>query len=282
MSQIFVSYARADRDFVDRLIQDLERKGFDVWVDRKDISGGSDWRAAISQAIRECRAFLLVLSPNSADSKKVIQELSLADEHKRQIIPLMYQPCDIPPDMELQLASLQRVDFTEQSFEEALDQLEQALGSKSTVKPPQSPRAKKKRERDTQRSPESHTLASPTPPALPPVYAPATPAPPPVFQLLAGTWQVQIGHPLMGVANLTLEMAPNGLFRGQLLTPVGVTVVQGQWQITPLNQLVLQGQETSGFQVLPYMVMIQFNQIAPNQLVGVTSAGEQVVWQRIG
>lgn len=79
MSEIFISYSRLDREFVDQLIEELQRRGFDVWLDRKDISGGTDWRAAISQAIRACRAFLLVLSTDSATSKKVVQELSLAD-----------------------------------------------------------------------------------------------------------------------------------------------------------------------------------------------------------
>src|SRR5512146_836813 len=113
MSQIFISYSRADRDFVDDLIRQVEEQGFDVWVDREDIGGGKDWRAAISQAISECRFFLLVLSRSSVDSRKVTQELSLADEHGRKIIPIRFQRCEIPHQMSLQLATLQWIDFAE-------------------------------------------------------------------------------------------------------------------------------------------------------------------------
>ena len=130
MSEIFISYSRLDRETVDRLIEELARRGFDVWVDRKDIAGGSDWRAAISQAVRSCRAFLVVLSCNSADSKKVVQELSLADQHGRQIIPLRLDACEIPADMELQLSTLQWINFTDRSFNEAVDQIESALTKK--------------------------------------------------------------------------------------------------------------------------------------------------------
>jgi len=36
-----------------------------------------------------------------------------------------------------------------------------------------------------------------------------------------------------------------------------------------------------GIQVSPYMVMVQFGQITPDQLVGVANTGEQVLWQPI-
>ena len=100
-------------------------------------------------------------------------------------------------------------------------------------------------------------------------------------QVLPGSWQVQILHPLGAMASLRLDLAPAGVFQGQLMKPTGVTAVQGQWQITALNQIVLQGQETNGFMFLPYMVMIQFQQVTPNQLNGASVAGEQVIWQRI-
>lgn len=268
MSEIFISYSRLDREFVDQLVEELERRGFDVWVDRKDIGGGADWRAAISQSIRGCRAFLVVLSPNSADSKKVVQELSLADEHGRQIIPLVHEACDIRPDMELQLASLQRIDFTENSFEEALNQLESALIGKGPAR------------KDARRDPP----AQPPPPRQPkPPSAPAPAAEPPsLASILPGVWQIQITHQLSGMmGQLGVELFPNGMFQGQLFGPTGQTAVQGMWQITPLNQLVLQGQQSNGFQTIPYGVVLQFNNVTPNHLSGYSGAGEQVVCQKI-
>jgi TIR domain len=37
MSQIFISYSRMDREFVDELIGKVENRGFDVWVDRRSL-----------------------------------------------------------------------------------------------------------------------------------------------------------------------------------------------------------------------------------------------------
>ena len=127
MNEVFISYSRADNQFVDGLISDLEQKGIHVWVDREDIEGGTAWRAAISEAIRKCRAFLIVLSPNSTQSKNVSRELSLAESHDRMIIPIIYQDCKIPPGMEYQLAELQWINLNNLSYEAALDRLVRAL-----------------------------------------------------------------------------------------------------------------------------------------------------------
>jgi hypothetical protein len=265
VSEIFISYSRLDREFVDQLIEELQRRGFDVWFDRKNISGGSDWRAAISQAIRSCRAFLLVLSTDSANSRKVVQELSLADQHGRQIIPIIYETCDIPPDMELQLSTPQRIDFTQHSFEDAVDQLESALTRKAALK--REPAAKPGNKQPQRPQPQ--------PPDAPP-------PPPSLASILLGVWQIQITHQMTGMmGQLTVELAPTGVFQGQLLAATGQTGVQGMWQITPLNQLVLQGQQTNGFQTIPYGVVLQFNSVAPYHLAGFSGGGEQVVCQKI-
>lgn len=272
MSDIFISYSRFDREFVDRLINELECRGFDVWLDRKDISGGSDWRAAIVNAIRSCSAFLVILSSNSANSKKVIQELSLADEHGRQIIPIVYESCEIVPEMDLQLATLQRIDFAGLPFAKAVDQVEAALTKKSSTKQKdnflsdeqwQTELTKKRQKQSIDHSniDDSADLTI----------------------ILPGVWQVQITHTLTGmVGNLNIQLMPNGMFSGQLLGPLGQTAVQGIWQVTPLKQLVLQGQQTNGFQVIPYGVLLQFNSISSHSLTGLTGGGEQVVCRKIG
>jgi TIR domain len=124
---IFISYSRHDSEFVDRLIHELERRGFDAWVDREDIRGGAAWGASISQAIRECQAVIVVLSPRSAASGNVAKELSLADHHKRPIIPLRFEPGAIPAALEFQLAGLQIIEFNRAGFSNSVDQVVQAL-----------------------------------------------------------------------------------------------------------------------------------------------------------
>jgi len=99
---------------------------------------------------------------------------------------------------------------------------------------------------------------------------------------LIGAWQVQVMTPYLGVtAQGTVQLFPNFTFRGQFMAALGVATIQGQWQVTAPQQVLLQGQQMLGFQVGPYMAMIQFGQITPVQLTGFTSTGEQVIWQRV-
>jgi hypothetical protein len=130
-AKIFVSYSRRDSEFADRLIRELEERGFDAWVDREDIRGGTAWRESISQAMRQCQAVIVVLSPRSAASPNVAKELSLADHHKRPIIPVSLEPFAIPAALEFQLAGLQMIDFTQAGFSDSVDKVVQALDTLS-------------------------------------------------------------------------------------------------------------------------------------------------------
>jgi hypothetical protein len=134
VSHVFLSYARRDQTFVDRLVAALEARGVNVWVDREDIPGGAAWESAIGEALAASSAVLVVLSPACAASEYVPRELSLAEKYDRPIVPILHEPWESEPDapgvkrIEFQLAGLQYVDFSSQSFEQALDALLRALG----------------------------------------------------------------------------------------------------------------------------------------------------------
>jgi hypothetical protein len=133
MGHIFISYSRKDSEFVNRLMPALEQYGFPTWSDIHGITGGDVWKATISRAVRECDAFLVVLSPQSADSENVAKELAVATKHARRILPVLYQACKIPDKMEYDLAELQWADFSEHPFHEAFEELVRALGGKPTA-----------------------------------------------------------------------------------------------------------------------------------------------------
>jgi hypothetical protein len=111
LGQIFISYAREDKEFVDRLVRDVEAGGPDVWVDRDDIRPGENWVGAISRAIGACSSFVLVISSNSSKSRKVAQELCLADQYDKQVFPLLLQTYELSEELKLLLAGRQWIDF---------------------------------------------------------------------------------------------------------------------------------------------------------------------------
>jgi TIR domain len=133
VSHVFLSYARRDQEFADRLVTALEGRGVNVWVDRQDIPGSAAWEAAIGEAVSVSSAVLVVLSPASVTSEYVPKELSLAEKYDRPIVPILYESWEGAADaaavkrVEFQLAGLQYVDFAHQPFEPGLTALLRCL-----------------------------------------------------------------------------------------------------------------------------------------------------------
>jgi len=92
----FLSYARADEDFAVRLASDLRALGVAMWVDRHDIRVREHWDKAIERAIRGCRSFVVILSPRAIASDNVADEISLAIDSGKSVIPVMIERCDLP------------------------------------------------------------------------------------------------------------------------------------------------------------------------------------------
>jgi TIR domain len=63
LTSIFISYARADSPFVDRLEADPHRQGFAPWLDCRGLAGGQQWRRELQEAVDHCQVLLVVLSP---------------------------------------------------------------------------------------------------------------------------------------------------------------------------------------------------------------------------
>lgn len=92
---IFISHASADDAFVRELRETLEAHRLPVWVDSRNLRGGSKLESAIEEAIENARMILVVLSPNSVNSPWVRREIKKALEVEKagngyvRIIPLL-------------------------------------------------------------------------------------------------------------------------------------------------------------------------------------------------
>lgn len=88
MSYVFVSYSKENRDYARRLRDQLLGRGFDVWIDEV-IDPGDDWWRFIRRAIRDCAAFVVMMTPEAEGSHWVGVELLHALEYKRPVFPLL-------------------------------------------------------------------------------------------------------------------------------------------------------------------------------------------------
>lgn len=101
---LFLSYARADVQTVEKIYQTLSRQGCKPWMDVHDITGGEDWLHAINNAIDKSELFVPILSNNSVNRRgMIIKEMQRALEKWRgmlpddiYVIPIRLDDCPFP------------------------------------------------------------------------------------------------------------------------------------------------------------------------------------------
>jgi hypothetical protein len=120
---VFVSYKSEDHAWVQKLVAGLQRRGVEVWLDRKQIRPGDLFAKALETGLRSSKAVALVVTKASMKSGWVEQEyyraLSLAVAGKLQLIPVIKEVTDVPGFLE----SRHAVFVTGRSIERQVDTL---------------------------------------------------------------------------------------------------------------------------------------------------------------
>ena len=81
------------------------------------------------EGIRDCKVFLLNVSPDSTASVNVRKEVDLAQRYQKQIVPLIWRKTEIPVAMEYQLAGIQWIEFNESASPQNFNELAEVLTS---------------------------------------------------------------------------------------------------------------------------------------------------------
>ena len=101
--KIFISHSSADKPFVRRLARRLEKNGYSVWLDEKELRVGDKLSAEISSALSSSPVVLVVVSPSSVKSKWLRYELNIATERmikgECRVIPALIDEVTPPPEV---------------------------------------------------------------------------------------------------------------------------------------------------------------------------------------
>jgi len=113
MAKIFISYSSSDVDFAKKLVRWLEKKkGHHIWIDKKMILGGGDYREEIADGIERADIFLPLFSPESVESRWVQQEIYYAHEKHKLIVPILLKSVKLPKQFQIILTGIQHIDFS--------------------------------------------------------------------------------------------------------------------------------------------------------------------------
>lgn len=119
----FISYSRVNKEFALKLAKELKAAGLPVWLDQLDIPTGKRWDDEIENALRECRIFMVILTPASIASDNTKDEIGYAIDHGKRILPVLLEDCEVP----LRLRRFQYVDFTKMNYNEGVRYAQELL-----------------------------------------------------------------------------------------------------------------------------------------------------------
>lgn len=107
---VLISYSRVDSDFAYRLRADLEASGFNTWIDTAKLNdqGGQEWLRLIQDAVDACQAMVVIVSPDSINSRFVHIEYHRAQKLGKLVIPVHYRTVTSAP---IDLDLYQWIDF---------------------------------------------------------------------------------------------------------------------------------------------------------------------------
>ena len=98
--QVFLSYSEADRDFARQLASQLSKRGCEVWDPSDQVFPGDNGPLKIGEALKESKAMVVLLSPDSMKSEWVRGEIQYAlgnRNYEGRLFPVLVRPtADIP------------------------------------------------------------------------------------------------------------------------------------------------------------------------------------------
>lgn len=121
IGKVFLSHHSSTVQLAEHLANYLLRNGIDTWYAPRDIRPGAQWDESINQAIRNCKAMVLLFCTKADSSIQVKRELSLADRYKKPIFWLRVERVE-PNNLSYFLTSTQWLDWLDMR-DDTLEQL---------------------------------------------------------------------------------------------------------------------------------------------------------------
>ncbi len=94
-SYVFISYSGNESEAARKIKDILVENGIECWMAPDSIDAGERYNEVLPPAVRNCAAFILMLSDEAQKSKYVSSELSIAFDSDRIILPFMFKECEI-------------------------------------------------------------------------------------------------------------------------------------------------------------------------------------------
>jgi hypothetical protein len=127
MTDVFISYANADKDHVERLVQGLREANIVGWLDKTDIAAGANISSEIRDAMRRSSAVIVFLSPQALQNQWVQFEVGAAEALDKAIIPVIVSGNELEQQLPEILKTRNVIDARSRSNATVVDAISRAL-----------------------------------------------------------------------------------------------------------------------------------------------------------
>ena len=100
---VFISYSSRNSQVAEYIYNELQKASIKCWMAPNSLHGGDEYEEIIEQAIRECRALVLVYSEHAVTSRWVNSEVTIAFSEYKHIIPFRIDETPLEGKMKVKL-----------------------------------------------------------------------------------------------------------------------------------------------------------------------------------
>ncbi|MDR2569417.1 MAG: toll/interleukin-1 receptor domain-containing protein [Oscillospiraceae bacterium] len=123
---VFLSHSSKNCDISDAVCDYLESNGIKCWIAPRDIMPGVSYPKQIVKAIRDCHTFVLLVSEYTNTSEHVSNEIELAFDGSKLIVPFMIEDIQLSDEHQYFLSRKQQV-YAHKCFDTGLHQLKTSI-----------------------------------------------------------------------------------------------------------------------------------------------------------
>jgi hypothetical protein len=127
--EVFISYSSKNKNIADAIVADLEQNSIRCWYAPRDIYPGEDWAGAIKNAIESTKIFILVFTDESNRSHQVTNEVTLAVNNGKIIIPFRLSGADMNDTLQYYLSSVHWLDAVSQPLHKNIEVLRRQIAA---------------------------------------------------------------------------------------------------------------------------------------------------------
>ncbi|MCR5385274.1 MAG: toll/interleukin-1 receptor domain-containing protein [Saccharofermentans sp.] len=126
---VFISYSTKNKNVADAIVSDFEQHGIKCWYAPRDIVPGQEWVTAIKEGLSDARIFVLIYTNESNESRQVMNEVALAFNAGKTIVPFRLTEELMNNELEYYLTRVHWLDAITKPLNKNIEELRKYVGN---------------------------------------------------------------------------------------------------------------------------------------------------------